>query len=270
MAQVTTEGNDKNLTSDLSASLNAGDSLSIGSGEVDYDAGADLSGTDLLTVVLAPGFKGNPSATLKFVVNQTGTGNLYNNWGGSTIRIASSGPTGVIHKIHHEPLAGGSAIYENADVEVFKATSGTASLESTLDTNYIIAQGGSTVYAVAAAYTAAEARSADHALLVIDRDVTLLVCGSSVPTLVQSPGVTPATLEVLPGCECDYRGGNIGTLIMHPGGVLNLVNSDRPLTVTDLQKRGDCVVKVKKNGFGQPTYSGTSVNRGTLAVEEVA
>jgi hypothetical protein len=272
MSVITTAGVNTNLTTDLSGALAAGDELIIGRGNVAYAAGANLSGTDLLSVYIGPGYQGSPSATFQFTCNRTSTGQLFVNFGGQTLTIASSGVAGVIYKIHHEPWADGRVTYESMDCEVFKATRGTAALESTADINYITAQGSSRVLAVNAAYTVARAETAENGYLEIDRDCTYIYHGSQpggVGLVVTSPNVTPANLEVAAACEADYRGGDIGNYIAHPGSILNLVNCDRKLTVTDLQKLGDIFIKIKRNGPGLPTFSGTSVNRGSTITIEV-
>ena len=264
MAIVHSEGLDVTLSSDLDAALVAGDILKLGKGNIAYSAGVDLSGTDLLEVHLLAEFLGDPTAALKFVVNQTSTGRLYNHWGGSRIRIASSGPTGVIYEIFHNPAAGGTANYENMDCNHFNAGSGTAVLESTADVNGLAVQGNADLIAVYATYALGTVYVAENGFLDLDRDVGTLVQASQRKGLVRTERVTPTTVELY--TELDYRGGTIGTWKAMPGSVLDLSRSDRMPTITDRQLHGDCTLILKANGE-EPTFSGTSVNKGTMRIE---
>jgi hypothetical protein len=127
--------------------LAGGDEVQVEKYAQDFTAGCDLSGTDLVKVIIGPGsssrFLASNGGQLKITANRTSTGRFINNTSADQVELASSSAAGVIYNIENRPKNQSSILRVGAcDANNIYQITGTMVQQSDADFNVVFVLGG--------------------------------------------------------------------------------------------------------------------------------
>jgi hypothetical protein len=263
--KIIAPGTTGNLQTDLGGAPSSGDSVIINEGAVSYTTVPDWSGTDVVDVIIGPGFSGKIAASWGLQV----TGFVDNSSASPEINITAG--TSTIAEVRHKPSQGGM-MYARGGVGGAVTTIhtwGPMVASAPTITSYYAHGGKSTLQASATATTTIEVDPG--AELTVERDIT----GGTVKGLcvLNSTSITPAgTVTVESGGElrvvkCGTWATTTGTLVLKAGALADFTKATQPVQLENLTTHAGSVIR-KRKGTTPYTVNGTTATVGGGAVVE--
>jgi hypothetical protein len=259
MATRTITSANTTLTSALSGSLSAGDTVYINKFAIDF-TNADLSATDLLNVTLTAGFAGTFKAEangqLKLVVNQTSTGVVINQSASPRIDLVSTSSTGVIYEIRNQPAVGGLLTLSTLKcTNFYQVDRGNARIAADVDLTNAYISAGRVEFVEGNSFTTTLITVGDDAAVTLNRDVTTLNVEGDCQVTINSSYCTPTTINLRGGTLYVAECGTIAAL-NGTSGTADFSRVTIPTTVTARACGPGVEIILPKSGL--VTFSGTS------------
>jgi hypothetical protein len=223
-----------NFSTALGGAPSSGDLVYVKEGNDTYTAGLSLAAVDLNLLALMPGWggdMGNDSAYLDLSVSSGVDPRLILAWSGRFAHIRG-GTAAAFDTVEMRPTRGGRVVLRDADVPNIIQSSGVLELKETLDAENVRVGGGKCVLEYSSeAGTLAEASAAG--LIEIHRVMATVRAMGGGRVIFGRDDKPPSTaLEVLGGGYAKYIGGTLPSLVLKPGGVLDLREATQPITIT--------------------------------------
>jgi len=223
-----------NLSIALVGAPSSGDSVYLKEGNDTYTAGLSLPAVDLVLLALMPGWggdMGNDSTYLDISVSNGADARLILAWAGRFAHIRG-GTVAAFDTVEMRPTRGGRVVLRDAAVPNLIQSSGVLELKDTLDAENVRVGGGKcTLEYSSAAGTLAEASGSG--LIEVHRVMaTVRAQGGGRVIFGRDDKPPSSALEVLGGGYVKYLGGTVPSLVLKPGGVLDLREATQPITIT--------------------------------------
>lgn len=223
-----------NFTTALGGAPSSGDSVYIKEGNDTYTAGLSLPAIDLALLALMPGWGGDlgsDSTYLDISVSNGADARLILAWSGRFAHIRG-GTAAAFDTVEMRPTRNGRAVLRDADVPNIIQSSGVLELKDTLDAENVRVAGGKCVLEYSSE-TSTLAEASASGLIEIHRvAATVRAQGGGRVIFGRDDKPPSSALEVLGGGYIKYLGGTIPSLVLKPGGVLDLRELTEPMTIT--------------------------------------